>query len=62
MTTDRTKAEIAACIAEIPTALARMARDQKLTELHMMLETETKQAQYEATNESKKASRKRSVA
>ena len=62
MTTDRTKAEIAACVAEILTALARMARDQQLTELHMMIETATKQAQYEATKESKKSSRKRSAA
>jgi hypothetical protein len=62
MTTGRTKAEIAACVAEILTALARMARDQKLGELHMMIETATKQAQYDATSESKKSSRKRSAA
>jgi hypothetical protein len=57
MSIDRTRAEIAACIAEILTALARIARDQNMIELHRMLETATKQAQYDATNESKKSSR-----
>jgi hypothetical protein len=49
-------------MAEILAAPAKMARDQKLTELHTILEAATKQAQYDATNESKRASRKRSVA
>jgi hypothetical protein len=62
MATENTKAETAASLAEILTALSRMARDQKLTQLHMMLETAIKQAQYDATKESKKASRKRSAA
>lgn len=62
MSADRTKAETAACVAEMLTPLARMARDQKLTELHMMLETAIKQAQHDATKESKKSSRKRSAA
>ncbi len=62
MTRDRTKAEIAAAIAEILSGLARMARDQKLKQLHTMLETAIKQAEYDATSESKKMSRRRSAA
>lgn len=62
MSADRRKAETAACVAEVLTSLARIARDQNLKELHMMLETATKQAQYDATKESKKSSRKRSAA
>ncbi len=62
MTGDRTKAEIAACLAEILSGLARLARDQKLTQLHVVLETATKQAELDATNERKALSRKHKVA
>ncbi len=62
MTGDRTKAEIAACIAEILAGLARMARDQKLNQLHTLLDSAIKQAEYDATNERKASSRKRRVA
>ncbi len=62
MTGDRTKAEIAACIAEILAGLARMARDQKLKQLRALLDTAIKQAEYDATSERKSTSRKRRVA
>ncbi len=62
MTRDRTKAEIAACIAEILSGLARMARDQKLGQLHGLLDTALKQAEYDATSERKSSSRKHKVA
>jgi len=61
MTRDRTKAEISACIAEILTALTKMARDQKLSQLQAMLEFALKQAEYDATNERKMASRRHAV-
>jgi hypothetical protein len=62
MANSQQKAEVAASIAEILTALARMARERKLSQLNMMLETAIKQAEFDATNESKKQSRKRSAA
>jgi len=62
MTSDRTKAEIAACIAEVLAGLARMARDQKLLQLHSLLEAGIKQAEIDATSERKALSRKHKVA
>lgn len=61
-TRDRTKAEIAACIAEILAGLARMARDQKLIQLHSLLDTAIRRAEYDATSERKSTSRKRKAA
>lgn len=59
---DRTKVEIAACIAEILAGLVRMARDQKLNQLQALLDSAIRQAEYDATNERKASSRKRRVA
>jgi hypothetical protein len=62
MARDRTKAEIAASIAEILAGLARMARDQKLTQLLALLDIAIIQAEHDATNERKSTSRASNVA
>lgn len=61
-TRDRARAEIAASIAEKLTGLAKMALDQKLVQLHALLDTAIRQAEYDATSERKSTSRKRKVA